>query len=197
MILKIINADFSVCKVKDYSKTRLDAEFCFIGKTDEENSLVCRTGDVPENTTMRDDGWKGLRVEGPLDFSLIGILSKISSILAECESHQIKLPHKVADENRTPLYGAFFLPNPQFLYITLFFTGISNNFFVAENSENIFLMLRSPFCGNALCQHFFCRFQIFSMYPKKTTLHSAGGEFISSFEMSFRADFRFGLSGGG
>lgn len=83
MILKIINADFSICKVKDYSKTRLDAEFCFIGKTDEENSLVCRTGDVPENTTMRDDGWKGLRVEGPLDFSLIGILSKISGILAE------------------------------------------------------------------------------------------------------------------
>lgn len=105
------------------------------------------------------------------------------------QSHQIKLPHKVADENRTPFYRAFFLPNPQFLYITLFFA--------AKNSENIFLMLRSPFCGNALCQHFFCRFQNFSMYPKKTTLHSAGGEFISSFEMSSRADFRFGLSGGG
>ncbi len=83
MVLRIIEADFSVCKVKDYSKVRLDTQFCFIGKTDEESSLVCRTEDVPENTTMRDDGWKGFRIEGPLDFSLIGILSKISGILAE------------------------------------------------------------------------------------------------------------------
>ena len=33
--------------------------------------------------SVRDDGWKGFRIEGVLDFSLIGILSKISAILAE------------------------------------------------------------------------------------------------------------------
>ena len=31
----------------------------------------------------RDDGWKALRIIGILDFSLIGILARISSILAE------------------------------------------------------------------------------------------------------------------
>lgn len=38
MKIKKIAHDFSVCKVKDYSQTDLDAEFCFIGKTDEEKS---------------------------------------------------------------------------------------------------------------------------------------------------------------
>lgn len=78
-----IDSDFSVCKVTDYSQTNLNAPFCFIGKTDEENSLVCRTQDVPKNTTERDDGWKAFRIEGVLDFSLIGILAKITGILAE------------------------------------------------------------------------------------------------------------------
>ena len=83
MKLKKLNFDFSVCKVADFSQVILDSEFCFIGKTDEEKSLVCITDDVPANVTERDDGWKAFRVEGTLDFSLIGILSKISSLLAE------------------------------------------------------------------------------------------------------------------
>ena len=83
MEIKKINHDFSVCKVADYSLVNLNAEYCFIGKTDEEKSLVCITGDVPANVTQRDDGWKGFRIQGILDFSLIGILSKIVEILAQ------------------------------------------------------------------------------------------------------------------
>ena len=47
--------------------------------------LVCMTEHVPDNVTERDDGWKAFRIEGVLDFSLIGILSKISALLAENE----------------------------------------------------------------------------------------------------------------
>lgn len=83
MLLKKIDAELTVSKVMDYSQVNLDAPFCFTGKTDEENSLVCRTQDVPGNTMERDDGWRAFRIEGVLDFSLIGILSKISGILAE------------------------------------------------------------------------------------------------------------------
>ena len=61
----------------------MDSEFFFIGKTDEEISLVCRTEDTPQETVERDDGWRGFRISGVLDFSLIGILSKLSGILAE------------------------------------------------------------------------------------------------------------------
>lgn len=83
MKINKLNADFSVCKVADYSQVDLTRGFCFVGKTDEENSLVCETHLCPANTTERDDGWKAFRIVGTLDFSLIGILSKIATILAE------------------------------------------------------------------------------------------------------------------
>ncbi len=40
MKLKELDREFSVCKVEDYSLVDLSAEYSFIGKTDEENSLV-------------------------------------------------------------------------------------------------------------------------------------------------------------
>ena len=83
MKLKKLPYDLTVGKVEELSAVTLSAEFFFIGRTDEELSLVCRTEDTPVNTTERDDGWRGFRIEGVLDFSLIGILSKISTILAE------------------------------------------------------------------------------------------------------------------
>lgn len=83
MEIKKIDYDFSICKVTDYSLVKLDSEYSFIGKTEEEKSLVCITADVPPNTIERDDGWKAFRIQGVLDFSLIGILSEISGILAE------------------------------------------------------------------------------------------------------------------
>ncbi|WMJ83909.1 ACT domain-containing protein [Oscillospiraceae bacterium LTW-04] len=78
-----IEFNFSVCKVTDFSKVDLNSEYCFIGKTNEENSLVCIKENIPDNTIERDDGWKAFRIQGVLDFSLIGILSKISTLLAE------------------------------------------------------------------------------------------------------------------
>lgn len=85
MVIKRINHDFSVCKVPDYSQVDMESEYCFIGKTDEERSLVCIIDCVPVNAIERDDGWKAFRIQGTLDFSLIGILSKISTILADHE----------------------------------------------------------------------------------------------------------------
>ena len=83
MVLQKLEHDMTVCKVASTADLDLNGEFFFIGKTDEEVSLVCLTEDTPANTTERDDGWKGLRIQGVLDFSLIGILAKISSILAD------------------------------------------------------------------------------------------------------------------
>ena len=75
--------NFSVCKVEDISGIDFDDRFCFLGKTDEKVSLVCRTEKVPENVTEREDGWKMFRIGGSLDFSLIGILSGIAAVLAD------------------------------------------------------------------------------------------------------------------
>ena len=82
MELKIINQGFSICKVEDLSQIDYSDEFCFLGKTDEELSLVCSTDLIPKNTIESDNGWKAFRIQGVLDFSLIGILSKISTLLA-------------------------------------------------------------------------------------------------------------------
>ena len=60
MEMKKLEQSFSVCQVEDYSLVNLDAEYCFIGKTDEETSLVCAAGDVPQNVIRRDDGMEGV-----------------------------------------------------------------------------------------------------------------------------------------
>lgn len=83
MKIKKLEHNFSICKVEDFSMVDLEDDYCFIGKTDEEKSLVCLTENIPENTTEREDNWKAFKIEGILDFSLIGILAKISSLLAE------------------------------------------------------------------------------------------------------------------
>ena len=83
MEIKKIDHNFSVCQVEDYSLVNLNSEYCFIGMTDEEKSLVCITDEVPANVIQRDDGWKAFRIQGVLDFSLIGILAKIAAALAD------------------------------------------------------------------------------------------------------------------
>lgn len=83
MKLKKLPYEFTVCKPASFSGINLDSGFFFLGRTDEELSLVCRTEDTPVQTVERSDGWRGFRIEGILDFSLIGILAEISRILAE------------------------------------------------------------------------------------------------------------------
>ena len=83
MKLKRVPYDFTICQVANAEDIDLDREFSFVAKTDEELSLVCKTADTPQHTIARDDGWKGFRIQGTLDFSLIGVLSKIAGILAE------------------------------------------------------------------------------------------------------------------
>ena len=78
------NEEFSVCTVSDYSMVDLGAEYCFAGKTPEENSLVCAAEAVPSNVLAREDGWKCLKIAGVLDFGLVGILSKLTGVLANC-----------------------------------------------------------------------------------------------------------------
>lgn len=83
MELQKLPYDLTICKLSGAAEIDLNAEFFFVARTDEELSLVCRTEDTPANTIERSDGWLSFRIHGVLDFSLVGILSKISGILAE------------------------------------------------------------------------------------------------------------------
>ena len=83
MNLQILPQAFTVCQVTGITTVDFTRAFVFLTKTDDELSLVCETEFVPANTIAREDGWRGVRVCGVLDFSLVGILAKISGLLAE------------------------------------------------------------------------------------------------------------------
>lgn len=86
MKLKPIIGEFTVCKLSglaDLNNFNLETAFWFLSKTDEELSLVCETNAVPINTIKREDGFQAFRIEGVLDFSLVGILSVLSKVLAD------------------------------------------------------------------------------------------------------------------
>ena len=71
MKLKIIDKEFVICKVKDFSQINLEDEFLFIGKTDEERSIVCEAKSLPNNCTDIDEGWIAFRIEGQVDFFIV------------------------------------------------------------------------------------------------------------------------------
>ena len=87
LTLTVLTQRFAVGKisVEDPIPSWLyDCDFFAITKTPEELSLVyIEEGNPPLATCS--GGWRGLKVEGPLDFSEIGILSTLSSALANEE----------------------------------------------------------------------------------------------------------------
>ena len=83
MQLKKIITPLTVCKIDNVKDINFNGKFVFVGKTETEISLVCETEYTPINTIEREDGWLGFGIVGQLDFSLIGIIAKISDILAK------------------------------------------------------------------------------------------------------------------
>jgi hypothetical protein len=57
-------------------------DFFSVTRTKEELSLVCPQEMVPEGTHCEKD-FRSIKVEGPLDFSLTGILSSLTIPLAQ------------------------------------------------------------------------------------------------------------------
>ena len=62
----------------------LHSPFFAIMRTDDETSLV-----LPESVEIESDqsdtGWACFKVEGPLEFNLVGILAGIANVLAEAQ----------------------------------------------------------------------------------------------------------------
>ena len=83
MILKKLNIPLSVIQVDDINSIDFSLTPLFLGKTEDELSVVLPTKSVPATTLAREDNWSGIKIEGVLDFSLVGILAKISTLLAD------------------------------------------------------------------------------------------------------------------
>ena len=82
MKLKFLSDEFTVCKVKDLKEISLDQPYYFIGRTDEEISIICPSKFTPSKVIDLESGWKLFKIEGVLDFKEIGIMAKISALLA-------------------------------------------------------------------------------------------------------------------
>jgi hypothetical protein len=76
---------FSICRLERNAPIpgwALTGGFSSITRTAEELSVVCPQNRVPPGI-QKQDGWKVLQVEGPLDFSLTGVLASLTEPLAK------------------------------------------------------------------------------------------------------------------
>ena len=84
MKLELLEKDYSIYKFNTEYVVNLKSqsdEFFSITKTNEELSIVAQENAFNDFLKI-EIGWKILKINGLLDFTLIGILSKISTILA-------------------------------------------------------------------------------------------------------------------
>jgi len=87
MKLEILDNKLKVVKLKKdeiVPNIVFKQKFYSITKTDEELSIVINE-DIDIQSNIIEYNWRAIRIVGTLDFSLIGILSKISTILAQEE----------------------------------------------------------------------------------------------------------------
>lgn len=87
LTLQLLNDTYSIHRLQqkaDIPAAALAAPFVSITRTDDELSIV-----IPQSIKLESDNqetdWRCLKVMGPLDFSLTGILARISKVLAEAE----------------------------------------------------------------------------------------------------------------
>ena len=85
MELQLLDLDLAIAKLSEVINLDQISEksrFFSFTKTDDEISLVVESAYLPEHQ-FANTGWKGFKIFGPLDFSLVGILQQVIQPLAE------------------------------------------------------------------------------------------------------------------
>ena len=83
--LQVLQEQFSVHQFAATSKIPeqvFASSFFTISKTADELSVVCDAA-IQLNAEKSEDGWSALKVVGPLDFALVGILAELATTLAQ------------------------------------------------------------------------------------------------------------------
>ena len=83
MELQKLNAEFTICKIDNVELVDFSREFVFLSKTDDEISLVCESAYVPPYVKASEIVWRGLKISGKLNFEMIGVIAKITDLLAK------------------------------------------------------------------------------------------------------------------
>ena len=85
--LAVLDSEYTVHRFSPESEIPADAltgNFLSITRTDDELSIVCDAR-LSLNSDKIESGWACIKVLGPLDFGLTGILAWIASVLAQAE----------------------------------------------------------------------------------------------------------------
>ena len=85
LTLSVLEGNYAICKLSPGERTPDWAgrgEFWSVTRTREELSVVCAEANIPE-AVNGDKGWRSLKVHGPLDFSLTGVIVSLARPLAE------------------------------------------------------------------------------------------------------------------
>lgn len=83
--LSLLPGKFSVCRLPteaEFPAWVFNETLFAMVRTEDELSIVCLQESVPASV-LSEAGWRSLKVHGPLDFSLVGILASITAPLAE------------------------------------------------------------------------------------------------------------------
>ncbi|MGE5254884.1 MAG: ACT domain-containing protein [Planctomycetaceae bacterium] len=75
---------YAVCRLEKKApipKWGIKGGLSSITRTEEELSVVCLEKQIPR-AVKKEGGWRVLKVEGPLDFSLTGLLASLTAPLA-------------------------------------------------------------------------------------------------------------------
>lgn len=83
MNIQQLPMEFCVCRLSSMDGPGLPEGLFFLAKTEDEISLVCEAGRVPENATAVQPGFSAFKLCGVLDFDLIGIIAGIAGVLAK------------------------------------------------------------------------------------------------------------------
>jgi hypothetical protein len=86
--LRVLPGEYSILKFApdaDIQIPRNPGEFISITRTASELSIVAPAGQIAESPMDRSDGWRILRIEGPLDLSATGVLLSVLAPLASAQ----------------------------------------------------------------------------------------------------------------
>ena len=85
LTLSLMPDSYAVCRLAPDSKVpewAYQGSFFSISKTSDELSIVVDQRFAPAGI-KKAENWKGFKIEGPLDFSITGILAALSKTLAD------------------------------------------------------------------------------------------------------------------
>ncbi|GAB4577559.1 MAG: ACT domain-containing protein [Anaerolineales bacterium] len=86
-ILSILPDVLAICRLKPndaFPTWGAAGSLLSVTRTADELSVICSETIVPDGI-LADKGWRALKVQGPLDFALVGVLAELAGLLASAK----------------------------------------------------------------------------------------------------------------